>query len=119
VVKAQAGYGGFNDRWVDYRVDDLADPVARLGELLELHELYMGKSFADDRIKLEGDALVQLQRIMMKLGYYPASLNGMYDTVTRTALRAFIGNENFEERTDFEAGWIDRPVFEYLLKRFK
>jgi len=38
---------------------------------------------------------------------------------TRTALRAFIGNENFEERTDFDAGWIDRPVFEHLLKRFE
>ena len=119
VVKAQGGYGGFNDRWVDYRVDDHDDPIARLGELLELHELYLGKSSASDRIELKGEALIHLQRIMQKLGYYSASPEGAYDLTTRSALRAFIGNENFEERTDFEAGWIDRPVYEYLLKRFE
>ncbi|HEY6074719.1 MAG TPA: DUF1028 domain-containing protein, partial [Anaerolineales bacterium] len=42
VVKPGAGYGGFNDRWLDYRVDDHEDPVTRLGELLEIHELYFG-----------------------------------------------------------------------------
>jgi len=119
VVKAHAGYGGFNDRWVDYRVDDHEDPVTRLGGLLELHELYIGKSPSTDRIKFDGDRLIQLQRIMQKLGYFRGSPDGVYDQATRTALRAFIGNENFEERTDFDAGWIDRPVFEHLLKRFE
>jgi hypothetical protein len=41
--------------------------------------------------------------------------------VTRTvrdALRAFIGNENFEDRCDLDAGWIDRPAYEFLLRRF-
>jgi hypothetical protein len=33
-------------------------------------------------------------------------------------LRTFIGNENFEERTDLEAGWMDRPVFDYIMKKF-
>jgi len=119
VVKAQGGYGGLNDRWVDYRVDDHTDPVTRLGGLLELHELYMGKSPSNDRIELKEEALMQLQQIMQKKGYYSATAEGVYDTATRIALRAFIGNENFEERTDFESGWIDRPVFEYLLRRFK
>jgi hypothetical protein len=36
----------------------------------------------------------------------------------RQALRRFIGNENFEDRADFEAGWIDRPAYEFLLRRF-
>ena len=119
VVKAQGGYGGLNDRWVDYRVDDHTDPVTRLGGLLELHELYMGKSPSNDRIELKEEALMQLQQIMQKKGYYSATAEGVYDTATRIALRAFIGNENFEERTDFESGWIDRPVFEYLLRRFE
>ena len=35
VVKEGAGYGGFNDRWIDFRVDDHAEPVRRLGELLD------------------------------------------------------------------------------------
>src|SRR5688572_29988198 len=37
VVKPKGGYGGYNDRWLDYRVDDHEDPVPRLGELIELH----------------------------------------------------------------------------------
>ncbi len=44
VVKPKGGYGGYIDRWIDYRVDDHPDPVLRLGELLELHNLYFGKS---------------------------------------------------------------------------
>ncbi len=37
---------------------------------------------------------------------------------TLAALIAFIGNENFEERCDPQAGWMDRPVYKYLLKKF-
>ncbi len=44
VAKPKAGYGGHNDRWMDYRVDDHLNPIPRLGELLELHHLYFGKS---------------------------------------------------------------------------
>jgi uncharacterized Ntn-hydrolase superfamily protein len=39
VVKPNGGYGGFVDRWIDYRVDDHADPVAlaKLGNLICWH----------------------------------------------------------------------------------
>jgi hypothetical protein len=30
----------------------------------------------------------------------------------------FIGNENFGERADGQAGWIDAPVLKYLTKKF-
>jgi hypothetical protein len=36
----------------------------------------------------------------------------------RPAFKEFIGNENFEERADPEATWIDAPVLRYLLKKF-
>jgi len=116
VVKAKAGYGGYNDRWVDYRVDDNLQPVARLGELLELHRLYFGKSPKSQRVQLEGDVVKEIQQIMKGLGYYSPT-NGQYDDATREAFRAFIDNENFEERANPDAGWIDRPVLEYLLKK--
>lgn len=118
VVKEKAGYGGHNDRWVDYRVDDHLNPVARLGELLELHHLYFDKSPKSQRVKLEGKAAKEIQQIMKGLGYYTPT-NGEYDDATREAFRAFIDNENFEERANPDAGWIDRPVFEYLLKKLK
>jgi uncharacterized Ntn-hydrolase superfamily protein len=118
VAKPDAGYGGTIDRWIDYRVDDHENPVARLGELLDLHELYFGESEEKDRVRLKGEPLRQLQEIMIQLGYMEGTADGTYEQLTKTALRAFTGDENFEERIDLEAGWIDRLVLEYLLKKF-
>ena len=118
VVKPKGGYGGYNDRWVDYRVDDHPDPVLRLGELLTLHTLYFGKSLVSERLPLNGSALIQLQKILSQQGYYKGPLHGQLDEATRITLEAFIGNENFEERCNLDAGWIDQPVYDYLLKKF-
>lgn len=118
VVKPHGGYGGFNDRWIDYRVDDHPDPVMRLSELLEMHELYFGESPLEDKLAIKGEILGNLHKILKQYGYNPGSDRQVYSEDTRIALRAFIGNENFEERVDFEQGLIDRPVYEFLLKRF-
>lgn len=118
VVKPEGGYGGFTDRWIDYRVDDHEDPVMRLGELLELHELFFGESDENERIPLSGEHLLQLQKIVIRKGYLDGSADGQYNTATKNALRAFTGNENFEERCDLKAGWMDKPVFDYLVKKF-
>ena len=65
VVKPKGGYGGFVDRWIDYRVDDHEDPVTRLGELLELHDLYFGKSPEAGRVALRGNTLKRIQQILI------------------------------------------------------
>ncbi len=114
VTRPAGGYGGFNDRWLDYRVDDHPDPVVRLGELLHLHDLYFGRSRVEEQVPLEGETLRKLQTLAARLGYYQGPLHGELDEATRTALRAFIGNENFEERVDLQAGLIDQPVLDYL-----
>ncbi len=118
VVKEKAGYGGHNDRWIDLRVDDHLNPIARLGELLELHRLYFGRSPASNRVRLEGSVVRDMQQIMKGLGYY-TPVDGRYDDATREAFRAFIHNENFEERADPDAGWIDQPVLDYLMRNLK
>lgn len=118
VVKPNGGYGGYIDRWIDYRVDDHPDPVKRLGELLELHQLYFGKSPESERIALTGKTLSRLQEILVLKGYYKGLTHGKLDEVTRTALDAFVSNENFEERCNTQSGWMDQPVFDYFLKKF-
>ena len=112
VAKPKAGYGGYLDRWLDYRVDDHEDPVRRLGELLEMHELYFGKSMESDRLKITGDVQEQIASILTQEGYLK---NGKE---FRAAFNEFIGNENFEERADPQATWIDAPVLNYLTKKF-
>jgi uncharacterized Ntn-hydrolase superfamily protein len=118
VAKPQGGYGGFIDRWIDYRVDDHFDPVARLGDLLQLHRLYFGKSPESERLTLTGQVLRRMQEIMIDAGYYHGQALGQMDEDTQTALNAFVGNENFEERCSALAGWIDQPVFDFLIGKF-
>ena len=113
VAKPKAGYGGFVDRWLDYRVDDHEDPVPRLGELLEMHELYFGKSPESDRVEIKDNVRVQVTEVLTSAGYFTD------EKEFADVFNEFIGNENFEERADPEAKWIDGPVLEYLVKKFR
>ena len=112
VVKPNGGYGGFIDRWIDYRVDDHEDPVPRLGELIELHRLYFDQSSESERVWLKGKSLEQITLILKNEGYLKKNVT------FQNAFTAFIGNENFEERSDPNAQWIDKPVLKYLAKKF-
>jgi uncharacterized Ntn-hydrolase superfamily protein len=112
VVKPKGGYGGYLDRWIDYRVDDHEDPVPRLAELLEMHELYFGKSPEIDRVQIKGKTRNQIGDLLQQEGYLKMGRD------FKEAFNEFIGNENFEERADPSAQWIDKPVLRYLVKKF-
>lgn len=113
VAKPKAGYGGYLDRWLDYRVDDHEDPVPRLAELLEMHDLYFGKSPEAERVEIKGKVLQQMTEILTRAGYLKNGKN------FNEAFSQFIGSENFEERANPEAKWIDKPVLNYLVKKFQ
>jgi len=113
VVKPKGGYGGYIDRWIDYRVDDHEDPVPRLGELLELHDLYFGKSPESERLQIKGRVLTHLTIILTEQGYLKKNRKFV------DAFNEMIGNENFEERADPNGTWIDRPVLKYLMEKFE
>ncbi|HKY53377.1 MAG TPA: DUF1028 domain-containing protein, partial [Anaerolineales bacterium] len=112
VVKPKGGYGGYLDRWLDYRVDDHEAPVPRLGELIELHHLYFGKSPESEQVELKGKALIQITNVLTRQGYLKDGKE------FREAFKEFIGNENFEERADPDGKWIDGPVLKYLVRKF-
>jgi len=112
VVRPKGGYGGYLDRWLDYRVDDHEDPVPRLGELIEMHDLYFGKSAETERVEIKGKTLKQITEILKQQGYLKNSKE------FNDAFNEFIGNENFEERVDTQAKWMDRAVLKYLVKKF-
>ncbi|HAV76056.1 MAG TPA: hypothetical protein DCX53_01745, partial [Anaerolineae bacterium] len=76
------------------------------------HDLYFGKSEAGDRVELKGTPLTQITDILSKAGYLKKG--GEF----QIAFNEFIGNENFEERADPQAKWIDKPVLKYLVKKF-
>ena len=116
VVRANGGYGGRTDRYLDLRVDDDPEPIAKLQQLVQAHHLFFGQTRPDDLIPL-ADVAVQLQTVLQRTGYYEGPLSSQFDEATRQALRQLVGVENLEERWDGTGDLIDRQVVAYLLDR--
>ena len=115
IVKEAGGYGGFNDCWIDYRVDNAADPVEQLGELLRLHIIHNETSPREQQVTLRGEILQNLQALMTKRGFYADDIHGKYDAATRQALAMLVAHENINDRTDLEQGRMDLIALEHLL----
>jgi len=118
VVRSEGGYGGYNDRYLDLRVDDDPAPIERLKALVDLHHLFFKPPAPGEMISIEGDLAREVQHILQWANYYDGPITGEYDASTRQALRALIGNENFEERFDEEKGLISRQVMQVLRQKF-
>ncbi|HEY7415747.1 MAG TPA: DUF1028 domain-containing protein [Ktedonobacteraceae bacterium] len=118
VVRERGGYGGFNDRFIDLRVDDHPAPIAELQRLLQLHKLYLFPPNPTDVISIDQAIARELQTLLTQSGYYKAAITGVYDDATHEAMRAYTGRENLEERW-FEDARIDRVVLEFMRKHSK
>jgi uncharacterized Ntn-hydrolase superfamily protein len=73
VAREGAGYGGGNDRWIDLRVDDHADPIGELGRILELQRLYLDRPTLDELLRLDDGLAGELHRLLGRLGAGPGS----------------------------------------------
>ena len=118
VVRERGGYGGFNDRFIDLRVDDHPTPIDELQRLLQLHKLYLFPPNPADIISIDQAIASELQTLLTQSGDYKKAITGMYDDDTREAMRAYTGRENLEERW-FEDARIDRVVLEFMRKQIK
>lgn len=112
VVKPEGGYGGFNDRYMDLRVDDHPSPIAELSRILTLHRLYFERPKPEDMLDLKGDVLDEVRSQLARLGYQSGS-GSHYDAVTKEALQAYCMTENFDERWT-EAPQIDAAVLNFM-----
>jgi uncharacterized Ntn-hydrolase superfamily protein len=118
VVRPEGGYGGYNDRYLDLRVDDDPEPIERLKALVDLHHLFFKPPAPGEMIAIEGELAREVQQILQWAEYYDGPLTGKYDAPTRKALSNLIGNENFEERFDEEKGLISRQVMDVFREKF-
>lgn len=116
VVKEKGSYGGFNDRYIDLRVDDDPEPIKRLINLLELHELYFNKTQEGEILQLNEENIKRLQQALKKLGYYTGEADGIYDAAAKASYINFCRMENFEERLSDE-DTVDLRVFEFMQKK--
>lgn len=118
VVRKKGGYAGFNDRYIDLRVDDHPQPIDELKRLLDLHQLYLGKSKPEDILSIDAKIAQELQSMMQSRGYYSGALSGQWDETTRKAFREFAGVENLEDRL-LDGPRIDRVVLTFVREKFK
>jgi uncharacterized Ntn-hydrolase superfamily protein len=141
VVRDGGGYGGANDRWIDLRVDDHADPVAELARLLRLMHLTLQRPTPAELVALDVPLADELREHLGRLGWDPASAAGPlyvpmwpedaepeaerpavgeprpmpdgWDPAWQDRLLAWMAVENLEERTA-APGWIDPMVLAHL-----
>ena len=118
IVREKGGYAGFNDRYLDLRVDDDPHPIERLQEILELHHLYFGKPAPESLKPIDKKIARELQRIAQQAGQYRGAITGTYDEATRQAVEDLIGMENLEDRWPFGADKIDPVAFKFLQKAY-
>lgn len=120
VVKANGGYGGDTDRYIDLRVDDDDQPVKKLSDLLASHHLFFGSVDENDLLPISDDIARELQNVLVEQGYMGGEVNGDWDEVTKQAFWVMVGNENLEERWNLDAhpDKIDRTTLQYIRKRF-
>jgi uncharacterized Ntn-hydrolase superfamily protein len=118
VVREKGGYGGFNDRFIDLRVDDHPQPIAELARLLQLHKLYLFPPDPANILTIDETIARELQELLTASGDYHGPINAVYDEATRAAFERFCGRENLEERW-LEGARIDRMVLEFMRRQLR
>jgi uncharacterized Ntn-hydrolase superfamily protein len=116
VVKPQGGYGGFNDRYLDLRIDDHHDPVTELARLHDLWRLYFEKAAESELVSIDPALAQELRTGLRRLGYDPGADADGWDERAQAAFTAFSERENLEERLRSDAR-TDQRVLAYFRAR--
>jgi uncharacterized Ntn-hydrolase superfamily protein len=121
VVRKNGGYLGANDRFIDIRVYDAADPIAELDRLLALHKLHFFPSEPKDLVPIDRSIVAKLEPILLAepAGQPEKWLSAPQGSPTPQfieALKNFMYWENYDVRVRTD-GKIDRVVMEDILKK--
>ncbi len=111
IAKPGGGYGGFNDRYIDLRVDDHPSPIEELARILALHKLYFFKPSAEDILRIDAALAAEISALLVKIGQLPKGAG--FDQKAKTALVEYMHRENLEDRVRTD-GTIDRQTLDYL-----
>lgn len=113
VVKEAGGYGGYNDRYIDLRVDDHREPIQELIRIYNLQQLYFAPPKPDRVVAIEGHVKEQLVSCLRRHGYLDVFVD---EKSLHKALTRYMHTENFEAR-EVERGKIDLDILEFMKKQ--
>lgn len=117
VVKPGGGYGGFNDRYLDLRVDDHPQPIVELERVAHLWQLYFEKPADDQLVTIDGQLADELREGLRRLGFDPAR-SGPWSDQDQRAFTAFSEIENLEDRLRPDRR-TDQQVLAYFRQRVR
>ena len=99
VVRERGGYGGFNDRWIDIRVDDHPAPIEELIRIFNVYDVtLLTREDPNDVVLLEPDAVREIQAGLTTLGLYRGLTTGKFDAKTKAAFEAWAEVNNYENK---------------------
>jgi uncharacterized Ntn-hydrolase superfamily protein len=121
VVRANGGYLGANDRYIDIRVYDDTNPIRELQRLYRLHQLYFFQSRPEDLVPITPDVVRQLEPILLAepVNQQQKWLDAPQGTANAKFLQAlenFMYWENYDVRVRND-GKIDRVALDDILAR--
>jgi uncharacterized Ntn-hydrolase superfamily protein len=121
VVRKGGGYLGANDRFVDIRVYDAADPIAELARLLALHKLHFFPTDSADLVPITPAIVRQLEPILLaepagQTQKWLTAPQGSANAAFLAALRDFMYWENYDVRVRMD-GQIDTVVLQDILAK--
>ncbi len=112
VVKENGSYGGYNDRYIDLRVDDHETPIQELQSLLKLFYLYFGDKEVE-KVELHDTLIKEVKGYLKDLDLFSGKIDHKNNDEFQKALEVFYHQENFEEREQ-DKGHIDKDILEYM-----
>jgi uncharacterized Ntn-hydrolase superfamily protein len=123
VVRKNGGYLGANDRFIDIRVYDAADPITELERLLTLHQLHFFPSEPGDVVPITPAVVAELEPILLaepagQPQKWLTRKEGRANQLFLEALRNFMYWENYDVRVRMD-GKIDRVVLDDILHKRK
>jgi len=121
VVRANGGYLGANDRYIDIRVYDDTNPIRELQRLYRLHQLYFFQSRPQDLVPITADIVRQLEPILLaepvnQREKWLDAPQGTANAKFLQALENFMYWENYDVRVRND-GKIDRVALDDILAR--
>ena len=112
VKRKDAGYGGATDQLVDLRVEDHPDPCVELIRLYRIQQLLFGTTPESEWIAIDTITAEKIRGALRAQGN-PITAAGTWDAGLEEALKAWVGNENLEERW-YGGDRIDPVVLRHL-----
>src|SRR6266705_3214565 len=99
VVRDRGGYGGFNDRWIDIRVDDHVEPIEELIRVFNVYYVTLfNREDPKDVLPLNANVVREIQAGLSALGFYRGASSGKFDTKTKSAFEAWASLNNYENK---------------------